>query len=230
MTRRFILQLSAAPQLDSILGRIRQVGLTDDKIGRGLKEALTVGTDKAVTRLSATDGYFANLAVKILLPPRLRAVESGLRMVGMGSMADELIRGMNRAAERAAPAAKPIFIEALKRMTFADVRNILNGKSDTAATEFFRVNTSEGLTSAFRPPVSASLAEVGVTKIYKDFFGRLERYPFLRTERFDLDTYVVSKALDGLFYMVGEEEKKIRRDPAAQVSGLLREVFGSLRR
>jgi hypothetical protein len=215
--------LIAATQWADILGRV--LGSSDDRIASGLKEALSVGTGNAVLKLGRVDGYFADLAVKILLPPRLRAAEKTLRVFGMGSLLDELILGMNRAAERAAPYAKEIFLTAIRKMTFSDVRQIFTG-GDTAATDYFRAATTDDLISAFRPPVTEALGEVGVVRTYDAFIARAQSIPFMRIERFDIETYVVTKALDGLFHTVGEEERQIRRDPAARVTAILREVFG----
>ncbi len=136
---------------------------------------------------------------------------------------------MNRAAERATPAAKSIFTDALKQMTFADAKQILKG-NDTAATEFFRARTSERLTAAFLPVVTAALGEVGATQRYKDLVAQFSALPFMKSPSLDLDQHVTSKALEGLFRVLGEEEKKIRNDPAARVTGLLKEVFAGSRR
>jgi hypothetical protein len=233
--------LGAAPasaQLDQILKQFPQIpgteqipGLPSDgsigdvKIGQALKQALEVGTANAVTITGKTDGYFKNHLIKILLPERLKTVESGLRAVGYGRQVDELVLGMNRAAERAAPQAKQIFWDAIGAMTIDDARKILNG-SDTAATEYFKAKTSDSLTTAFRPIVERSMSQVGVTRQYKELLGRAQSIPFLNTEPYDLDHYVVGKALDGLFLVVGDEEKKIRTNPSARVTDLLRDVFG----
>jgi hypothetical protein len=208
------------PQTPSSDGSIGDV-----KIGQALKEALQVGTEKAVKLTGRLDGYYLNQAIKILLPENLKTVESGLRMVGYGAEVDALVVGMNRAAERAAPAAKTIFWDAIGNMTINDARRILNG-ADTAATEYFRDKTTRSLTAAFRPVVERSMNEVGVTRQYKQVLAQAQALPFLNTEDYDIDRYVVSKALTGLFHVVGEEERKIRRDPAARVTDLLREVFG----
>jgi len=172
-----------------------------------------------------TDGYFRNEAIKIVLPEQLRTLGSGLRTVGLGAQVDQLELGMNRAAERAAPRAKQIFWDAIGAMTIDDARRILGG-GDTAATEYFKGKTSDSLASAFRPIVEASMREVGVTRQYTELHRRAQAIPFLNVEAYDLDRYVVTRALDGLFHVVGEEEKKIRTDPAARVTELLREVFG----
>ena len=173
-------------------------------------------------------GYLANQAIKILMPPDLKRFESGLRAVGYGPQVDELVVGMNRAAERAAPAARGIFLDAIGAMTFDDVRKILDG-NDTAATQFFKNKTTSSLTSAFRPVVERSLNEVGVARQWKDLTAQARMIPFLNVDSYDLDGYVVGKGLDGLFHVVGEEERKIRRDPAARVTDVLKDVFGRSR-
>jgi hypothetical protein len=159
------------------------------------------------------------------MPEKLRTFEKGLRAVGYGPKVDEFIQSMNRAAEKSAPFAKQIFWDAIGKMTFEDVRKILSGH-ETAATDYFKEKTSDPLTAVFKPVVDKAMNEVGVTRQYKDLVGRYENIPFVKKESFDLDQYVVTKALDGLFYMVGEEEKKIRKNPAARTTDLLKEVFG----
>lgn len=223
---------SASPalgQLDQILKGLgdkgRQGGLSDVKIGSGLKEALKVGTENAVKLTGRTDGYFRNEAIKILIPERLRTFEKGLRTVGYGPQIDEFVLSMNRAAERAAPAAKPIFWDAIGAMTFDDARKILSG-GDTAATDYFKGKTTDKLTVAFRPTVEKTMNEYNVTRQYKELVGRYQKIPFVKSETFDIDSYVVRKSLDGLFYVVGQEERKIRTNPTARVTDLLKEVFG----
>ena len=217
-------------QLDNILkglkGAAGQKGeLSDAKIGSGLKEALKVGTENTVNLTGKTDGYFLNQAIKLLMPEKLQTFEKGLRMVGYGPQVDEFILSMNRAAEHAAPHAKKIFWDAIGEMTFEDARKILAG-SDTAATQYFKGKTTSKLTAAFQPVVETSMNEVGVTKQYNELVGRYQKIPFVKSETFDINHYVVSKALDGLFHVLGEEERRIRTNPAAQVTDLLKEVFG----
>jgi uncharacterized protein DUF4197 len=218
---------SAQPldQLFKGLGLGPQGGLTDAKIGSGLKEALKVGTENTVNVTGRPEGYFMNPAIKILMPPKLQTLEKGLRAVGYGPQVDDFILSMNRAAERAAPSAKRIFWDAIGEMSFEDARKILSG-GDTAATEYFKAKTTEKLTVTFRPVVEKATNEVGVTRQYKDLVGRAEAIPFLKVDSLDVDTYVVGKSLDGLFYVLGEEERKIRTNPAARVTDLLKEVFG----
>lgn len=219
---------SAFGQIGDILktlGRDKKDGMSDDTVVSGLKEALQVGTQNTVNLTGAVDGYFRNEAIKILLPDKLRTLEKGLRATGYGSAVDDLVLSMNRAAEKAAPEARDIFWTAIKEMSFDDARGILTG-GDTAATEFFRQKTGERLHEAFAPIVSETMNEVGVTRQYKELTGRFEAMPFMKAEAFDLDKYVIEKALDGLFHVLGEEEKKIRHNPAARVTELLQKVFG----
>ena len=218
----------AAAQLDNLL-RLPKSGagasLSDARIGDGLKQALQVGTENAVGLTGKVDGYFANAAIKILMPERLRTVEQGLRVMGQGAQIDEFVLSMNRAAERAAPAAKDIFWNAIGAMSFEDARRILQGPN-TAATEYFKEKTTSHLTAAFSPVVSSAMNEVGVTRQYKEMVGVAQALPFGGIGAFDLDRYVVGKALDGLFLVVGQEEQKIRTNPTARVTPLLKEVFG----
>ncbi|HSE05788.1 MAG TPA: DUF4197 domain-containing protein [Methylomirabilota bacterium] len=225
----FVLTAPAAAQWDKLLKGLGGeaslgAGLSDAKIGAGLKEALQVATEKTVALTGKTDGYFTNQAIKILMPERLRSFESGLRAVGYGAQIDELVLGMNRAAERAAPQAKQIFFDAIGDMSFDDARKILNG-GDTAATEYFKGKTTPRLTTAFRPVVEQSMNQVGVSRQYKDLVGRFESIPFAKSQAFDLDGYVVEKGLGGLFTVLGEQEKQIRTNPTARATDLLKEVF-----
>jgi hypothetical protein len=170
------------------------------------------------------DGYFANQAIKILMPERLKSLEQGLRLIGQGERVDELVLGMNRAAEKAAPFAREIFVDAIGEMGIDDARKILSGP-DTAATDYFKGKTTPKLTAAFQPVVERTMSEVGVARQYKDLLGQAQAIPFFRTEDYDLNRYVVGKSLDGLFHVVGEEERKIRTNPTARTTELLREVF-----
>jgi hypothetical protein len=207
------------------LGVGKPAGLSDEKVVAGLKEALQVGTENTVKLTGKTDGYLRNEAIKILMPEKLRTLEKGLRTAGYGPQVDEFVLSMNRAAERAAPQAKEIFADAIKAMSFDDARKILGG-NETAATDYFKGKTTDKLTTAFQPIVDKSMNEVGVTRQYKDLVGRFQAIPFAKTESFDLDHYVTDKSLAGLFYVLGQEEKKIRTNPAARITDLLEEVFG----
>ena len=201
-------------------------GLSDSKIIAGLKEALEIGTGNAVNFTSRLDGFFKNAVIKILMPPKLRTVEKTLRTLGQNALVDEFVVSMNRAAEKAAPEARRFFVSALREMTFDDARKILFGNSDTAATDYFKGRTALRIGESFKPIISGALEDVGATRKYKEMTGGLAQLPFMRKQSFDLDDYVVGKAMDGLFYMVGEEEKKIRKDPLARVTSILQEVFG----
>jgi hypothetical protein len=216
--------LLSASALCAQLGQI-----SNTKIVSGLREALEISTGNAINLTGRIDGFFKNAAIKILMPKQLEPVGKGLRMIGQGRLVDEFVLSMNRAAEKAAPAARKIFVEAIKEMTFDDARRILTG-GDTAATQYFRAKTEDRITAAFGPIVEQSMDEVGATKKYKDLMGKFDTIPFARTQSVDIDQYVVGKALDGLFYMVGEEEKKIRKNPAARITSILRDVFGGKQR
>jgi hypothetical protein len=212
------------PQIPQLPGTPASGSLGDVKIGQALKEALQVGTANAVSLTGRVDGYLKNAAIKILLPDKLQSLDRGLRLVGYGSQIDELVVGMNRAAEKAAPGAKQIFWDAIGDLSIDDARHILDG-SNTAATDYFKGKTTPKLTTAFRPIVEKSMGQVGVSRQYQDLLGRAKSIPFLDTEAFDLDHYVVGRALAGLFHVVGEQEAKIRTNPAARTTELLREVF-----
>jgi Protein of unknown function (DUF4197) len=200
--------------------------LSNDRIAAGLKEALRVGTTKAVAITGRPDGFLKNEAIKILLPEKLQTAGRALRLVGMGAQLDELEVGMNRAAEQASPQAKQIFLNAVTSMSINDARGILTG-NDTAATDYFRRATSEDLTAAFAPIVHRSMQNVGVVREYQQLMQNSMAGALLRNQKFNLDDYVVGKTLDGLFYMLGEQEKQIRQNPAARTTDLLKQVFGS---
>jgi len=216
----------AAAQLDRLLQGLGIGGLSDAKIGSGLKEALRVGTETAVSLTGKTDGYFANQAIKILMPSQLETADKGLRMVGYGPQLDEFVLSMNRAAEAAAPGAKKIFGDAIGAMSIEDARKIWSG-GDNAATQYFKSKTSDQLTAAFKPVVDKALNQVGVTRQYKELLGRAQSIPFMKTESLDIDRYVLGKSLDGLFLVLGEQEKQIRTNPAARTTDLLKEVFAA---
>ena len=201
-------------------------GGTDEKTtASGLKQALSIGTQNAVKIVSRKDGYFGNQAIKILMPDKIQKVGNVLGKIGYQKQVDAFVLSMNRAAEKAAPKAKAIFIDAIKGMSISDAKKILGG-GDTAATEYFKEKTSAKLYNEFKPVISSSMNQVGCTRAYKEMMGKYESVPFVPKQSLDLDHYVTNKAMDGLFYMVGQEEKKIRTDPAAQVTDLLKTVFG----
>ncbi len=160
------------------------------------------------------------------MPSQLETADKGLRMVGYGPQLDEFVLSMNRAAEAAAPGAKKIFGDAIGAMSIEDARKIWSG-GDNAATQYFKSKTSDQLTAAFKPVVDKALNQVGVTRQYKELLGRAQSIPFMKTDSLDIDRYVLGKSLDGLFLVLGEQEKQIRTNPAARTTELLKEVFAS---
>lgn len=200
--------------------------LSNDEIIQGLKEALQVGTENAVKLVSKTNGYYQNPDIKIPLPESVQKVEKLLRATGYGEKVDSFELSMNRAAERAAPEAKSIFGDAIKQITFDDAKKILNGR-DNEATLYFEDKTSDRLQEIFKPIVRDAMGEVGVTQSFQDLNARAESMPFGKSLSFDLDQYVTDGALKGLFKMLAEEEKRIRTEPAARVTDLLKKVFAS---
>ena len=227
-----LLNVSVFGQLDNILKQLTgnkssdNSNLSTETVTAGLKEALEIGTGNAVNVLSITNGYFGNELVKIILPPEVKKIEPVLRNIGLGNEIDKFILTMNRAAESAASEAAPIFIDAIKSMNLEDAMKILNG-GDNAATNYFKEKTTSKLASKFKPIISNSMNQVGVTKAYKDLTGGIANNPFIKIGNTDLDSYVTNKALDGLFTVVAQEEAKIRNNPDSQVTNLLKEVFGS---
>ena len=201
-------------------------GLSSDEIVSGLKEALTLGTQKSAGKLSAADGFFKDAVVKILLPPEAQKAEKTLRSVGMGSLVDDAILSMNRAAEDASKSAAPIFVDAVKNMSITDALGILRG-TDTAATSYLKKTTTPKLTSSFKPVIDASLQKTDATKYWKAVFDAYNGLPttFKKVDS-DLSSYVTQRALSGVFYYIAQEEAKIRKDPAAQATDLLKKVFG----
>ena len=226
-------QLPKLEDLGKQLGKLPQAGGAKATAGSGnnstdasgIKEALAVGTERAVASLGRANGYFGNAAVKILMPSSLQKVADVAKMAGYQKQVDEFVLSMNRAAEAAAPLAASIFGDAIRAMTLDDVRGILTG-GDTAATDFFRRKTHDKLYAAFKPVVSKKVDEVGATRAYKAMVGQYEAMPMVRSQSLDLDHYVTEKSLDGLFLVLGQEEKQIRTNPAARTTELLKTVFG----
>ncbi len=205
-----------------------QSSLDDNTIVKGLKEALATGTERAVTEVAKPDGYFGNQLIKILLPAKVQQAADILGTMGYQQQVDELVLTMNRAAEKAAPKAAGFFGDAIRKMTVEDAKGILSG-GDTAATQYFEKKTRTQLFDAFKPDVTRSMDQVGTARAYKEMIGKYESVPLASlagVPSLDLDSYVTNKALDGLFTMVGQEEKKIRTNPAAQTTDLLKKVFG----
>lgn len=200
-------------------------GLSNENIVGGLKEALEIGTKNAVGTVSQLDGYYKNPKIRIPLPGAVQKAKKALMVVGYGAQVDAFELSMNRAAEQAAPQAEAIFWDSIKQMSFTDARKILDG-GDNAATLYFTEKTSAQLNKIFRPIVHDTMSEVGVTRQYQDLDKKVRTIPFTESFSFDLDDYVTNKSLDGLFLMLAEEEKKIRQNPAARVTPLLKKVFG----
>lgn len=199
--------------------------LSTDEIVSGLKEALNVGANNSTSKLSAADGFFKDAAVKLLMPPEAQKVEKTLRSVGAGKLVDDAILSLNRAAEDAAKSAAPIFLSAIKNMSIQDALGILKG-TDTAATSYLRKATTAQLTAAFKPIIDASLEKVGATKYWAAVFDKYNKLPTTFNKvNTDLSGYATGKALDGIFFYVADEEKKIRTNPAARVSDILKKVF-----
>ncbi len=199
-------------------------GLSNDDIISGLKEALRVGTDSSTKKLSKADGFFGDAAIKILMPEEAKQVEQTLRNVGMGKMVDKAVLSMNRAAEDAASGVGNIFWNSIKNMSVTDGLQILQG-GDFAATTFLQKTTTTELTEKFRPVIEASLVKTDATKYWKDVFSKYNMFSSKHVNT-DLTAYVTEKALSGLFYNIRLQEQLIRKDPAAQVTGILKTVFG----
>jgi hypothetical protein len=210
---------------------VHAIGLADisgkDANG-GLKEALTQGAGKAVDLLGKKDGFMGNSKVNIPLPPSVQKVESVMRGLGMGKKADELITAMNRAAEAAVPEAKTLLVNSIKQMSVEDAKAILTG-GDDAATQYFRRTTSGPLTEKFKPMVKTAMAKVQVAKKYDQLAGKASSYGLVREEDAQLENYVTQKTLDGLYLMMAEEEKAIRKNPLGAAGSMAQKVFGALK-
>lgn len=198
--------------------------LSGNTISQGLKEALQVGTERGVAKLSSVDGFFKDAAIKILMPEEAKKVEQRLRSIGLGKQVDNAILSMNRAAEDASKSAAPIFISAIKQMSINDAAGILRG-GDFAATDFLKSKTTANLTAAFRPVIEQSLAKVNATKYWNTVFSTYNQFSAAKVNT-DISAYVTEKALSGIFHEVALQEQKIRKDPVAQSTALLKKVFG----
>lgn len=204
--------------------------VSDNDISGGLKEALGKGVKFAINTLGKQDGFLQNPRVKIPLPKNLQKVEKALRLAGQGKSVDDFVVSMNRAAEKAVPVAIDVFVDAIKQMSFDDVRQILFSKDQDSATQFFRRTSEERLREKFRPLVEDVTEQVGVTQKYKSMIGKYGfAARFLGADATDIDGYVTQKALDGLFLYIADEERKIRKDPIRRTTSLLKKVFGILR-
>lgn len=219
---------SAFAQFDWLrekLNIFKKTPLSDTEIGAGLKEALKVSIENTIKTTGKTDGYFRNETIKILMPEKLKILDKTLRMMGYGEKLDEFVLSMNRAAEKAAPEAEGMFLDAIFDITFEDARKILNG-GDTAATDFFREKTYDKLAKKYQPVIEKVLNEHEVTRKYQEIIGSFKSVPFAdKLMPLDLNQYVIDEALNGLFYVLGTEERKIRKDPSARVTDLLQKIF-----
>ena len=219
------LTLSGCAELQQVAASLPQgTVLSNADIAAGLKEALDKGIDKQVTKLTQTDGFYKNELVKILLPEELQKVDATLRKVGLGSLADEGLKMINRAAEDAVKESTPIFVSAVKNMTFTDARNILLG-NDRAATDYLERTTTTQLYAKFNPVIKSSFSKVGADKVWTNIISKYNALPLTQDVNPDLTDYVTNKALDGVFTMISIEEKDIRTDLSARTSDLLRRVF-----
>jgi hypothetical protein len=229
--RALALRLFAAATLYCCLSAAAAAGLESisnrDAVS-GLKAALEKGSTVAVNNLGRTDGFFGNDKVKIPLPDSLKRTERLMRNLGMGKYADELVLTMNRAAEAAVPEAKALLVDAVKKMSVQDAKGILTG-GDTAGTEYFRRTTSDSLRVKFLPIVQQATKKVKLTETYNNYAGQAAKFGLVSKEQANLDAYVTQKALDGLYFMVGEEEKKIRSDPVGAGTDIIKKVFGALK-
>lgn len=201
--------------------------LSNSEASSGLKEALIQGAGKAVGKLGAMDGFLGNPKVKIPLPDSLKKAEKAMRMLGMGKQADELVLRMNRAAEAAVPEAKALLVDSVKKMSVQDAKNVLTG-GDDAATQYFKRTTSAPMAEKFLPIVKKATEDVQLAQQYNKFAEMGSQYGLVKKEQANLEQYVTQKALDGVYLMMAEEEKAIRKDPMGQASSLLKKVFGAM--
>jgi hypothetical protein len=219
-----VFSLFGCAEMHQVLTQLPQSSTTALDISAGLKEALNNGINKQVTKLTATDGFYKNAAVKILLPTELQKVDSGLRKIGLSSLADDGIRMLNRAAEDAVKEATPIFVSAVRNMTITDARGILMG-NEMAATTYLQNSTSTALYSKFNPVVKNSFSKVGADKVWTNIITRYNSIPLVNKVNPDLNDYVTNQAMTGVFKMIAVEEKDIRTNINARTSTLLQRVF-----
>ncbi|MDX1774051.1 DUF4197 domain-containing protein [Oceanihabitans sediminis] len=220
-----VLNFTACAEFQQVIDQLPQeVGLSEAEIGSGLREALNLGIDKQVTRLTQKDGFFKNDLVRILLPEELQKVDKALRDIGLGNLADEGLKVLNRAAEDAVGEATPIFIDAVKGITFNDAKSILLGQND-AATQYLTSRTEAALYNKFQPVIENSFTKVGADQIWENLINRYNSIPFTNKVNPDLTDYVTSEALKGVYTMIAMEEKEIRSNISARTTDLLRKVF-----
>lgn len=220
------IQFAGCAELQKVISQLPSgsVGLSQEQIGNGLRQALDNGIKNQVAKLTSKDGFYRNELVKILLPKELQAVDKGLRKIGLGNLADEGIKVLNRAAEDAVKTATPIFVNAVKEITFADAKNILLGDTN-AATTYLQSKTSESLYARFSPVINTSFSKVGADKIWSNLISKYNSIPFIKKVNPDLTGYVTNEALKGVFTMITEEEKGIREKVGLRNTALLKQVF-----
>ena len=216
----------AKKKVGELTGDKQSSQLSSEEIIGGLKQALQTGAQNATSKVSMNDGFFGNAVIKILMPPDAKKAESKLRSMGMGDQVDKAILSMNRGAEDASKKALPIFADAIRNITIEDGLSLLRGNKD-AATQYLKSKTNQALYAAFLPIIKESLDKVGATKYWADIFKIYDKIPFTEKVNTDLPDYVTRKALDGVFACIADEEGKIRADPAARVTDLLKKVFGN---
>ena len=218
-------QFVGCAELQKVVNNLPNGGaLSQQQIGNGLREALDNGIQNQVTKLTAKDGFYKNKLVKILLPEELQAVDKGLRKIGLGNLADEGIKVLNRAAEDAVKTATPIFVNAVKEITFNDAKNILLGDQN-AATSYLKSKTSENLYQSFTPVIDNSFSKVGADKVWSNLITKYNSIPFVKKVNPDLTQYVTQEALKGVFTMIEVEEKGIREKVGLRNTALLKQVF-----
>lgn len=220
-----IFNLTACAELQQVVNQLPQGGsIGNDQIASGLRQALDFGIDKQVTKLTQTDGFFKNELVKILLPEELQKVDKALRDIGLSSLADEGLKVLNRAAEDAVKEATPIFVDAVKGITFADAKNILLGNND-AATQYLTSKTQTALYDKFNPVIKNSFGKVGADDIWSNLINKYNALPFTNNVNPDLTDYVTGEALKGVYTMIAVEETEIRTKLSSRTTDLLKKVF-----
>ncbi len=220
-----LLNITSCAELQGVINQLPQGGgITNLEIGSGLREALDFGIDKQVTKLTQKDGFYKNELVKIVMPQELQKVDKALRDIGLSVLADQGLQALNRAAEDAVKQATPIFVSAVKDITFADAKNILLG-SDNAATQYLTTKTQSALYSKFNPVIKNSFSKVGADDIWKNLITKYNAIPFTNNVNPDLTDYVTTEALKGVYTMIAVEEKAIRTDLGSRTTSLLKRVF-----
>ncbi len=220
-----LLNITSCAELQGVINQLPQGGgITNLEIGSGLREALDFGIDKQVTKLTQKDGFYKNELVKIVMPQELQKVDKALRDIGLSALADQGLQALNRAAEDAVKQATPIFVSAVKDITFADAKNILLG-SDNAATQYLTTKTQSALYSKFNPVIKNSFSKVGADDIWKNLITKYNAIPFTNNVNPDLTDYVTTEALKGVYTMIAVEEKAIRTDLGSRTTSLLKRVF-----